>query len=102
MIISGDKLTILRESAYSAGNFESLLLKKSMPHLFGQENLRNMYNWNGGGINANRQVCQRAKLAVRKYVVHYYPGCRKEETFRNVVVHKVNEALRRPSMNFFN
>ncbi|CAG2217351.1 unnamed protein product [Mytilus edulis] len=96
MVIPGDGLTILKDRAHSAGNFASILLKELMPQLFGQENLRNMYNWNGGGINAKREVCPRAKLAIRQYVNHYYPECRKEETFRNVVVHKVNEALRRP------
>ncbi|CAG2200330.1 unnamed protein product [Mytilus edulis] len=98
MIIPDDRLIILKDRAHSAGNFASILLKELMPHLFGQENLGNMYNWNGGGINAKREVCPRAKLAVRQYVNHYYPECRKEETFRNVVVHKVNEALRRPSV----
>ncbi|CAC5387961.1 unnamed protein product [Mytilus coruscus] len=98
MIIPADRLRILKERAHSAGNFASLLLKELMPHLFGQENLRNMYNWKGGGINTKREVCPRTKLAVRKYVVHYYPGCRKEDTFRNVVLHMVNEALRRPSV----
>ncbi|CAC5382304.1 unnamed protein product [Mytilus coruscus] len=88
IIIPADRLFILKETAHSAGNFG----------LFGQEKLRNMYNWNGGGINAKREVCPRAKLAVRKYVVLYYPECRKENTFRNVVVHKVNDALRRPSV----
>ncbi|VDI43641.1 Hypothetical predicted protein [Mytilus galloprovincialis] len=98
MIIPDDRLNILKDRAHSAGNFASILLKELMPHLFGEENLRNRYNWNGGGINAKREVCPRAKLAVRQYVNHYYPECRKEETFRNVVVHKVNEALRRPSV----
>lgn len=98
MIIPDDRLIILKDRAHSAGNFASILLKELMPHLFGQENLRNMYNWNGGGINAKKEVCPRAKLAVRQYVNHYYPECRKEETFRNVAVHKVNEALRRPSV----
>ncbi|CAC5388209.1 unnamed protein product [Mytilus coruscus] len=98
MIIPDDRLIILKDRAHSAGNFASILLKELMPHLFGQENIRNMYNWNGGGINAKKEVCPQAKLAVRQYVNHYYPECRKEETFRNVVVHKVNEALRRPSV----
>ncbi|CAC5387960.1 unnamed protein product [Mytilus coruscus] len=52
---------------------------------------RNMFNWNGCGINAKREVCPRVKVAVRQYVVHYNPECRKEETFRIVVVHRVNE-----------
>ncbi|VDI39452.1 Hypothetical predicted protein, partial [Mytilus galloprovincialis] len=60
MIIPDDRLILLKDRAHSAGNFASILLKELMPHLFGQENLRNMYNWNGGGINANREVCPRA------------------------------------------
>ncbi|CAC5365388.1 unnamed protein product [Mytilus coruscus] len=56
MIIPADRLSILKERGHSAGNFASLLLKELMPHLFGQENLRNMYSWNGGGINAKREV----------------------------------------------
>lgn len=46
-----------------------------------------------------REVCPWTKLTVRQYVVHYYPECRKEDTFRNVVLHKVKEALRRRSLN---
>lgn len=56
MIISADILCILKERVHLAGNVASLLLKELKPHLFGQDNLRNMYNWNGGGINAKNEL----------------------------------------------
>ncbi|CAG2238642.1 unnamed protein product [Mytilus edulis] len=99
MTITPDRLGTIEESAHSTGNFASLLYKEFMAHLFGQENIRKMYNLNGCGWMLKREVCPRTKLIVRQYVVHYYPECRKENTFRNVVVHKVNEALRRQSVN---
>lgn len=44
-MITAYRLGTIKESAHSAGNFASLLYKEFMAHLFGQENIRNMYNW---------------------------------------------------------
>ena len=48
MVIDQDRLLTLKGKSQSAGNFAALVIRKLKPHIFGTENLRQLYNWNGG------------------------------------------------------
>ncbi|XP_076079768.1 uncharacterized protein LOC143049888 isoform X1 [Mytilus galloprovincialis] len=98
MVIDQDRLLTLKGKSQSAGNFAALVIRELKPHLFGPENLRQLYNWNGGGVNGKRGLSPNTKTVVSNYTTMFYPECQKEDYFRDTVIQKINESLRRPAV----
>ncbi|XP_063415535.1 mucin-2-like [Mytilus trossulus] len=98
MVIDQDRLLTLKGKSQSAGNFAALVMRELKPHLFGPENLRQLYNWNGGCVNGKRGLSPNTKTAVSNYTTMFYPECQKEDYFRDTVIQKINEILRRPAV----
>lgn len=65
------------------------------PELFGLTNLRLRYNWYGGGNRQKSELCRERKALIQRYVTFYYPEIKGEQAFKERVVPKVNELLRR-------
>ncbi|XP_062592664.1 uncharacterized protein LOC134254135 [Saccostrea cucullata] len=85
---------ILRDSRNS-GNFAVNLCRKLFPELYGEGNLRFDYNWFGGGKLGKKELDPRRKSVIKRYVCFFYPELQSEENWRERIVTKINESLRR-------
>ncbi|CAC5397735.1 unnamed protein product [Mytilus coruscus] len=63
--------------------------------LYGMDNLRYFYNWNGGGKHGKRELDPARREIIRQFTVQMYPEVRQEDIFRTNVINAVNEMLRR-------
>lgn len=95
--IDSDVLREMARESSSAGNFAAHLMQKLFPELFGVANLRFQYNWYGGGVLKKKELCRACKNVIRQYVQFFYPEVGDETVFRDTVVPKLNEILRRVS-----
>ncbi|CAC5384752.1 unnamed protein product [Mytilus coruscus] len=93
--LSNEELTRIKVSAKSAGNFAAALTKRFFPELYGMDNLRYFYNWNGGGKHSKRELDPARREIIRQFTVQMYPEVRQEDIFRTNVINAVNEMLRR-------
>jgi hypothetical protein len=85
---------LLRESR-NAGNFAVILIRKLFPELFGEGDLRFQYNWYGGGKHAKMELDPTRKQLIRRYVCFFFPEYKSEDAWRERIVTKINECLRR-------
>lgn len=90
--IAPTDITSMMESAKSCGNFAAALTKRFSPELFGHENLRYFYNWNGGGPQKNPGL-DPARKEIRQYTMQMYPEMRRDDIFQSSVINSVNELL---------
>ncbi|XP_053388739.1 BEN domain-containing protein 3-like [Mercenaria mercenaria] len=93
--ISEEELASIKRDSKGAGNFGAQLVKRLFPELFGPTNLRHQYNWFGGGVKSKQELCPERKSVVKQYVTFYYPELVDAEQWRDRVVPKINELLRR-------
>ncbi|VDH89900.1 Hypothetical predicted protein [Mytilus galloprovincialis] len=93
--IPNEELTRIKVSAKSSGNFAAALTKRFFPELYGMDNLRYFYNWNGGGKHGKRELDPARREIIRQFTVRMYPEVRQEDIFRTNVINAVNEMLRR-------
>ncbi|CAC5377373.1 unnamed protein product [Mytilus coruscus] len=93
--LPNEELTRIKISAKSAGNFAAALTKRFFPELYGMDNLRYFYNWNGGGKHGKRELDPARREIIRQFTVRMYPEVRQEDIFRTNVINAVNEMLRR-------
>ncbi|CAG2201051.1 unnamed protein product [Mytilus edulis] len=94
--IPNEELTRIKVSAKSSGNFAAALTKRFFPELYGMDNLRYFYNWNGGGKHGKRELDPARREIIRQFTVRMYPEVRQEDIFRTNVINAVNEMLRQP------
>ncbi|XP_061192786.1 uncharacterized protein LOC133200997 [Saccostrea echinata] len=85
---------IVRDSR-NAGNFAVILSRRLWPELFGEGNLCFQYNWYGGGKHNKRELDPVRKTVVRKYVCFFYPEVASDDAWKEHIVSRVNESLRR-------
>ncbi|XP_045164099.2 uncharacterized protein LOC123528448 [Mercenaria mercenaria] len=85
--------------SHCPGNFAGKLVLRFFPELFGIGNLRFQYNWYDGGKLQKSELCPVRKCAIRKYVTYYYPDVSSEIVWKERVVPKINELLRRQTRN---
>jgi hypothetical protein len=88
-------LDALHRSSFNAGHFACKLTQRLFPELFGVDNLRLQFNWHGGGNKDKKELDPRRKALIRTYVARQYPEVRSETAWRDSVIAKVNECLRR-------
>ncbi|CAC5392040.1 unnamed protein product [Mytilus coruscus] len=93
--LPNEELTRIKISAKSTGNFAAALTKRFFPELYGMDNLRYFYNWNGGGKHGKRELDPVRREIIRQFTVRMYPEVRQEDIFRTNVINAVNEMLRR-------
>lgn len=84
----------LRESRNS-GNFAVNLTRRLFPELFGEGQLRFEYNWYGGGKHTKKELDPVRKQIIRRYGCFFFPEFKSEEAWRERIVIKINECLRR-------
>jgi hypothetical protein len=85
---------LMRESR-NAGNFAVNLTRKMFPELFSEGDVRFGYNWYGGGKHAKKELDPTRKQIIKRYVCFFFPEYKSEDAWRERVVTKINECLRR-------
>lgn len=95
--INNDELISFEQSTKGPGNFAARLTKRFFPELFGNDNLQFWYNWYGGGKHAKRELDPTRKEVIRRYTNQHHPEVRRDDIWRERVVPKINELLRRPA-----
>jgi hypothetical protein len=93
--LSESEVHTIKSDSNNAGHFASNLVKRLFPELFGIGNYKHQFNWYGGGKLGKKELCRERKALVRQYVVRYYPEHKQEASFKDCIVPKVNELLRR-------
>lgn len=79
-----------------AGNFSQHILRKLYPELFTRDHLRLKYSYYGGGKLEKTPLSPTRLDLVRQYVCVYYPELQNRTTYKDTVITKINECLRRP------
>lgn len=77
------------------GNFAKKLVERVFPELFGPSNLRMGYSVYGGGKKGKMPLEHNRLARVRTLINHYYPEMKVEAAWRDRIVPKINEGLRR-------
>lgn len=93
--IDDTQLRVLVRESRNAGNFTVNITRKLFPELFGEGQLRLEYNWYGGGKLSKKELDPARKHVVKQYVVYFFPEFQSHEAWRERVVPKINECLRR-------
>ena len=93
--ISEPELRSMVRDSRNGGNFAVNLTRKLWPELFGEGNLRFNYNWYGGGQLNKQEMDPVRKEVCRKYVCYFFPEFKVEDSWRERIVSKINECLRR-------
>ena len=79
----------------SRGNFAVKLVEVLFPELFGPDNMYKCYSYNGGKRYNKLELDPIRKMAIRKYVMFFYPELNKPELYQKAIIDPVNERLRR-------
>lgn len=93
--IGDEELRQIVRDSRNAGNFAVNLCRKLWPELYGEGNLRFSYNWYGGGKHNKQELDRVRKGVVKKYVCFFYPEVVSEDSWRERIVTRINESLRR-------
>ena len=83
--------------ANGPGNFAQHLVKTLYPELFTEENLRTQYSYFGGGRLEKTALSPTRLDLVKQYVCLFYPEMQMKSSFKDSVIGKMNEFLRRPT-----
>ena len=90
-----DELRELQNEATGPGNFALSLTRKLYPELFGPGQLRLKYSYHGGGVREKQELDPERKAALVRYVQAFYPATKKTSIWKDSVIPKINEGLRR-------
>jgi hypothetical protein len=73
------------------------LVKALYPELFTEEHLRTQYSYFGGGRLEKTALSPTRLDFVKQYVCIFYPEMQMKASFKESVIGKINEYLRRPT-----
>jgi hypothetical protein len=73
------------------------LVKALYPELFTEENLRTQYSYFGGGRLEKTALSPTRLDLVKQYVCIFYPEMQMKASFKDSVIGKIKECLRRPT-----
>jgi hypothetical protein len=90
-----EHLMAFRRDSNNPGQFACQLLRRYFSDLF-LTGRKYEYNWFGGGQKAKKELDARKKRALEVYVGHFYPEVKDPAVWRDRVVSRINECLRRP------
>ena len=94
--LSAENLVREYNSSSSAGNFAKHLTELPFPELSTKDGLRRFYSYFDGGTKKKNPLDLVRVQYLRRYVVHFYPEVSSSESWKHMVVSKINDALRRP------
>ncbi|KAK3093361.1 hypothetical protein FSP39_014551 [Pinctada imbricata] len=87
----------MKRCSLNPGNFAVKIVERLFPELFGEDNLRFQFSYNGGGISDKKSLDGVRLGYIRKYVCHHYPEVKETKAWKMMVVTHINERLRRPN-----
>ena len=95
--IPRDQLENKYHSTKGPGNFAQHIVKLLYPELFTHENHRVQHSYYGGGRLEKTPLSPTRLQHLKEYVYLYYPEMQLKNAYKERVIHKINECLRRPA-----
>ena len=92
---SVERLRELRNDSTGIGNFGLTLTREFFPELFGPGNHRWKSSWFGGGVKSKNELDPLRKEIIRRYVTAFHPAAGKTSVWKDTIVTRINEGLRR-------
>ena len=93
--ITLEELQDIRRESKGPGVFALALTRRLFPELWGPGNLRHKYSYHGGGVCQKEELDQELKSIIVRYVTAFYPNTRKTSVWKDTVIPRINEGLRR-------
>ncbi|XP_033724496.1 flocculation protein FLO11-like, partial [Pecten maximus] len=93
-----DVATLRRIHAHSSnpGNYARNLVEKIYPELFQEDSQRLNYSYFGGGVLSKKELDPSRKVFLERYVLYLHPELKDNLLWKDRIVPKINECLRRP------
>ena len=91
-----ETLRQLVTSTSSRGNFACRVVERLFPELFGPDNLRYGYSYNGSYSYRKKALDPTRLKTVKKYLLYFYPELKDAMLYQKTVIDSINERLRRP------
>jgi hypothetical protein len=91
------ELQRLKHHSHNPGHLGILLTKRLFPELFRLDYLRREYSYFGAGkLNKTPRSAEK-KTYLQRYLIFLYPELQEDRKWKDTVVCRVNEVLRRPA-----
>lgn len=97
--ISTADLDSFLQHSHCPVHFTTKLPERLFPELFTSANSRLQYSYHGGGKRNKFEMSQERKSALQRYTLHYYPHLSDARAWKDAIVPRVNEYLRRLPKN---
>ena len=92
--IATEELQELHRVATGPGNFATKLVRRLYPELFDSQCVRLKVNYYGGP--AKKELDPLRKALIKRYVTAFFPSVKPVAIWKQTVVSKINDFLRRP------
>ncbi|VDI45351.1 Hypothetical predicted protein [Mytilus galloprovincialis] len=79
------------------GHLATKLLERLFPELFTTQNYRLQHSYHGGGKCNKTELPYERKTVFQRYVLYFYPGLSEPRAWKDAIIPRVNEYLRRPA-----
>ena len=96
--LSTEQLFKIQAHSRSVGILATKLISRLYPELFGDDNLRKKYNYNGYR-GEKMELDRQRKTYFQRYILFLHPELQDSKAFQSRVVNPVNEFLRRPNIS---
>ena len=90
-----EQLRELQSESTGPGTSALSLTRKLYPELFGPGQLRLKINYHGGGVLEKQELDPERKAALVRYVQAFYSAAKKTSIWKDSMIPKINEGLRR-------
>ncbi|XP_052088317.1 uncharacterized protein LOC127725423 [Mytilus californianus] len=95
--INMNDLNYISKHSNCPGHFATKLVDRLFPELFTTEQLRLQYSYHGGGKCNKSELPHDRKTIMQRYILHFYPSLSDPRVWKDAIVPRVNEYLRRPA-----
>ena len=95
--ITTGKSQTIKHHSHNPGHLGVLLTQRSFPELFGPDCLRREYSYFGAGKLNKTPMNAEKKTYLQRYLIYLYPELQEDRKWKDTVVCRVNEVLRRPA-----
>jgi hypothetical protein len=95
--LSLGELQRLKHHSHNPGHFGVLLTQRLVPELFRLDCLCREYSYFGAGKLNKTSLNAEKKTYLQRYLIHLYPELQEDSKWKDTVVCRVNEVLRKPA-----